>query len=84
MSERFAGDGEIWVCAACGKTAKDQYGIEGEHSYGWDESCTINSVLCHYPKTGDTWEAFQGQGAAASHENTSAHNGALGASAAEQ
>ena len=44
---RFAPEGAVWVCAACGKTAKDQYGIEGEHSRGWDESCMLNAVLCH-------------------------------------
>jgi hypothetical protein len=39
------------VCAACGKTAKDRYGIEGEHSFGWDESCALNAVLCHEEKS---------------------------------
>ena len=46
MSDRFARPGTIWVCGACGKTATDQYGIEGEHSPGWDESCMLNSILC--------------------------------------
>lgn len=27
--DRFAPEGTIWVCAACGKTALDQYGIAG-------------------------------------------------------
>ena len=44
--DRMAPDDGIWVCAACGKTAVDQYGMEGPHSYGWDESCALNSVLC--------------------------------------
>lgn len=43
--ERFAPEGKIWVCHACGKTSKDQYGMEGEHSRGWDESCMLNSGL---------------------------------------
>lgn len=45
--ERFAPDGAIWVCAACGKTHKDQYGMDGAGSRGWDESCALNAVLCH-------------------------------------
>jgi hypothetical protein len=45
-AERFALDDGIWVCAACGKTATDRYGIEGEHSSGWDESCMLNAILC--------------------------------------
>lgn len=44
--ERIAPEGAIWVCMGCGKTARDLYGIEGEHSYGWDESCVLNAVLC--------------------------------------
>lgn len=45
-SQRFAPDSAIWVCGACGKTAKDRYGEEGENSPGWDESCMLNAVLC--------------------------------------
>ncbi len=48
--ERFAKPGTIWVCAACGKSHKDQYGIEGKGSYGWDESCALYAVLCHEQK----------------------------------
>lgn len=44
--DRFAPDDGVWVCAACGKTAIDRYGIEGPHSYGWDASCMLNAVLC--------------------------------------
>lgn len=51
MSERFAPNGTIWVCGACGKTASDRYGIEGEHSRGWDESCALNAILCHEAKS---------------------------------
>lgn len=43
--ERRAPPGAIWVCGACGKTAEDQYGIIGDHSRGWDESCMLNAVL---------------------------------------
>ncbi len=45
--DRIAPAGATWVCAACGKTHSDQYGIEGEGSRGWDESCALNAVLCH-------------------------------------
>lgn len=45
MSERYAPEGKIWQCAACGKLAEDNYGLEGWHSYGWDESCMLNSHL---------------------------------------
>lgn len=44
--ERMAPADGIWVCAACGKTAEDRYGQKGVHSYGWDESCMLNAVLC--------------------------------------
>jgi hypothetical protein len=41
--ERFAPSGKIWVCHACGKVAKDRYGMDGSmRSSGWDESCAIN------------------------------------------
>ena len=39
----------MWVCGACGKTAKDIQGREGAHSYGWDVSCMLNAVLCKKP-----------------------------------
>lgn len=41
MSDNIAPPGKLWVCHACGKTARDQYGEEG----GWDESCVLNSAL---------------------------------------
>lgn len=51
--DRFAPEGAIWVCAACGKTHKDQYGIEGDGSRGWDESCALNSQPESLPSTGE-------------------------------
>ncbi len=42
---RIAPPGKIWMCAACGKKARDRFGIEGWHSRGWDESCMLNAVL---------------------------------------
>lgn len=44
--ERMEPPGAIWVCGACGKSSQDRYGIEGEKSAGWDESCMMNAVLC--------------------------------------
>jgi hypothetical protein len=49
-AERIAPTGAIWVCGACGKTARDRYGIEGDHSRGWDESCMLNAILCNEQK----------------------------------
>jgi hypothetical protein len=43
--DRRAPEGQLWVCCACGKTAEDRYGFEGEHSHGWDESCMLNARL---------------------------------------
>lgn len=62
--KRIAPDGAVWVCGACGKTHKDRYGMEGEGSRGWDESCMLNAVLCHesprlFTKTGTPeWTAY--------------------------
>lgn len=59
----IAPEGQIWVCAACGKTTKDNHGNER----GWDESCMLNAVLCHEqqrvnPETGLVeWVAVEAQ-----------------------
>jgi hypothetical protein len=45
-NDRFAPEGTVWVCGACGKTHKDRYGIEGKGSRSWDESCMLNAILC--------------------------------------
>lgn len=51
MRDRFAPEGAVWVCGACGKTSDyDAYGIEGRFDRGWDESCMLNAVLCHKDK----------------------------------
>jgi hypothetical protein len=47
MTNRIAPKGTVWVCHACGKTHSDKYGLSGKGSYGWDESCMLNSSL--YP-----------------------------------
>lgn len=39
MSElKLAGDGQVYVCGACGKVFKDPYKV--------DVSCMLNRVLC--------------------------------------
>lgn len=43
--DRRAPEGAIWICGACGKTSEDRFGMVGEHSAGWDESCMLNAVL---------------------------------------
>lgn len=37
-------EGQVWVCPACGRRAKnrDLGGIDG----GWDSSCRTHAVLC--------------------------------------
>jgi len=48
---RRAPEGKIWECRACGKQAVDKYGIIGYRSYGWDESCMLNSELVDVSNT---------------------------------
>lgn len=38
-ASRFAPEGAIWICRACGSSGKDLYQVG-------DESCMLNSVLC--------------------------------------
>lgn len=61
MPNRFASEGEVFVCGACGKRSRDLYGAEAI-DYGWDESCMLNAVLCYADKRFDdkgllTWHA---------------------------
>jgi hypothetical protein len=55
--DQFAGyeapEGTIWVCGACGKTARNS--ATGGVSSGWDESCMLNAVLCKENKGPDGW-----------------------------
>lgn len=53
MPNKIAKYGTIYVCGACGKTSEDLFGMEGKHSHGWDESCSMNAVLC-YERKDDT------------------------------
>lgn len=52
MDGRYAPEGKLWVCCACGKTSTDLYGDHNnpvvervEISPGWDESCILNARL---------------------------------------
>lgn len=58
---KVAEEGTVWVCAACGKTSRTQFGFNANNEHvadlGWDESCMMNAVLCKSPKVGELWEA---------------------------
>lgn len=49
-----APEGQIWVCAACGKSARNRANVG-------DESCFLNAVLCY--DRGLPWEAVQAMNA---------------------
>lgn len=42
---QVAGDGEVWVCIACGKRSRDRFGMQAI-SVGWDASCMSKAILC--------------------------------------
>lgn len=46
-----APEGQIYICAACGKTSPTQYGFDENNKkvsdYGWDESCMLHAVLVY-------------------------------------
>lgn len=39
-----AGEGQVWVCKACGRRARDR--DEGGIDPDWDASCSLHAVLC--------------------------------------
>ena len=45
MANQVAPEGQVWVCAACGKRSKDLYGHQPINR-GWDVSCMLNALLC--------------------------------------
>lgn len=53
MSNATAPEGHVYVCSACGKVSRNEYGFTGddpgpyEHcaTPGWDESCVMNEIL---------------------------------------
>ncbi len=46
---KVAPEGQVFICAACGKRSKDRYGDQ-KIDHGWDASCMLNSVLCYEKK----------------------------------
>lgn len=44
MSNEIAPEGKVYICRACGKRSRDEYGFQAI-DYGWDESCVLNAVL---------------------------------------
>ena len=65
MSDIFdmAPEGQIYVCAACGKTSHNRAGFDRSSGRGvaerhWDESCMLHAVLCYETKNEDgSWQA---------------------------
>lgn len=49
--ENQASEGTIWVCAACGKTAKNRVPGKPGAMPGWDESCMLKAVLVYDDRT---------------------------------
>lgn len=57
-----APDGQIFVCAACGKVSTTRSGFLADWktratTQGWDESCMLHAVLCH--AGGPPWTAVE-------------------------
>jgi hypothetical protein len=44
-----APEGQVFVCAACGKRSRDLYGDQ-RIDQGWDVSCTCNAILVYEEK----------------------------------
>lgn len=59
---QVAPEGQVFVCGACGKTAKNRDGDRRDDGYySWDESCMLNAVLCYEEKGEDgNWVAVGG------------------------
>lgn len=55
-----AGDGEVWVCAACGKVSRTRMPTD-DSDIGWDESCMLKAVLCSDAKVGGKWKPTASQ-----------------------
>lgn len=56
--------GQVWVCGACGKRARSQFGFDAagkstKLDRGWDESCMLNSVLCYADKRDGVYVAVE-------------------------
>jgi hypothetical protein len=60
----LAPDGQIYVCAACGKRARSRFGFDAmgrptRIDPGWAPSCMLHAVLCYAEKKGGTWIAVE-------------------------
>lgn len=47
----IAPEGQVWVCALCGRRAKSRWGFDAENNsttldHGYDSSCMLHAVLC--------------------------------------
>jgi hypothetical protein len=56
----LAPEGQIYVCAACGKRARSRFGFDAMGrstwiDHGWDTSCMTHAVLCYAEKKGGDW-----------------------------
>lgn len=58
-----APDDQVWVCRACGKTSRTQYGFDANNQdcsdRGWDESCMLNAVLCWKARGSKGWKPVE-------------------------
>jgi hypothetical protein len=63
---KFAPDGYLFVCLACGKTSPDLYGSSEQTMPGWDVSCALNAqlaaekTLLRDPTTGRVIQIMEG------------------------
>ena len=64
--ERYAGEGEVWICMACGKVSPyDRYG-DSKSDRGWDISCCVSSQLISL----ETLEQYRERFIVSNEENT--------------
>lgn len=47
----IAPEGQVWVCALCGRRAKSRWGFDEQNNstaldYGYDSSCLSRALLC--------------------------------------
>jgi hypothetical protein len=49
MANQVAPQGQVYVCGACGKRSRDEYGDQPINR-GWDVSCVLNALLCYEDK----------------------------------
>lgn len=64
----LAPDGQLWVCAACGKRARSRYGFDSGNKStvvdpGWDGACMLSAVLVYADKREGKWVAVEQEAA---------------------